>query len=184
MASMLLFSKEGRAASAQTDASGRSSSRSLLVTRQFIPEGFVYPSYAVFRDVLGLEIASAKNRICILARLFEDREIAGGLGLASRRALTALVRVEPRSTEANGSADPFMAGQTLRAFGLTPWENSLKKLKLSEPTVVAIDNRAWNISTDLSELRRSPVEVEPAPFTAREVCGWADAAAGAKAATR
>jgi hypothetical protein len=181
---MLLFSGERQAVSAPSEGSALPKSSSQSVARQFKAEGYVYPSYSVFRDVLNLEISSAKRRICVLARIFDDREIAYGLGLASRRAVAALMRLEPPASDSSPSSNPFNASDTLRAFGLTPWKESLKKLKLPEPTVIAIDSRAWSISSELSELRTAPVDVEPAPFTSAEVCGWADAAASAKAATR
>jgi hypothetical protein len=147
----------------------------------FNPEGSVFPSYPVFRDVLSRHVLTAGSRICVVSSVFEDREIGLMLFAASRRAVSTAIRVSPRSENQPGRL--HAVPDNLKMLGLPVQENSLQPLKLSGPTVIAIDRRAWSVSVPLSETLGEPVEVESAPWTAAEVCGWARSAQSAKAAT-
>ncbi|MEN9528244.1 MAG: hypothetical protein RI932_117 [Pseudomonadota bacterium] len=152
---------------------------------RFALTGSQFPSYDVFKDVFIAEMFQAKKRICILSTRFEDRELAFVLLNASRRSVSTHVRVEPQRTSTRvGVGRLGRVVDDLRSLGLTVLEQSLSKLNLPEPTLVALDNRAWNVSQGLSEVVARPVDVEAAPFTAAEVCSWAEAASSAKAATR
>jgi hypothetical protein len=176
---MLWFS-----ASALADADTKKPSP-VVNNLRFALTGSHFPSYEVFRDVLISEMFHAKKQICILAKRFEDRELAFVLLNASRRSLSTRVRVEPqRSGTGLASGRLGRVLDDLRSLGVTVSEQPLSKLNLPAPAVVALDNRAWTISEDLSEVVARPVDVEAAPFTSAEVCGWAEAAAGAKPATR
>jgi len=152
---------------------------------RFALNGSHFPSYDVFRDVLVSEMFQAKKRICIVSKRFEDRELAFVLFNASRRSVSTHVRVDPQKTlvgSASGRLERLL--DDLRSMGLTVSEQPFGNLNLPEPTLIALDNRAWSVSQGLSELVARPVDVEAAPFTAAEVCGWAEAAESAKAATR
>lgn len=179
MAFTLLYSANGRAENKKVE------SQTVLAPLQFRLEGSHYPSYSVFKGVLSAQMFSAKQRICILTQNFEDRELAFVLFNASRRALAAQLRVEPKLEDLALRGRLGRLLDDLRALGLSVSEASLKKLKLPKPTIIAIDNRAWSVSSELSELENVVVVVEAAPFTAAEVCGWAEAApSGAKPATQ
>jgi hypothetical protein len=149
----------------------------------FRPEGTSFPSWRVFRDALAGQFLHARSRVCIVSRSFEDRQLAGFLHAASQRGLLTALRLEPRvrSDQQNGRLE-HLAGE-LRALGLSVTEISLKSLKLNEPTLIAIDQRAWSVDADLSEFQKDAVEVEAARWTSDEVCRWAQAAQPAKAAT-
>lgn len=152
---------------------------------RFALNGSSFPSYDVFRDVFISEMFQAKKRICILSQKLEDRELALVLLSASRRSVTTHLRIEPQRTlSAAASGRLGRVLDDLRSLGLTVHEQSLSRLNLPEPTIVALDDRAWSISQGLSEFVARPVDVEAAPFTATEVCGWAEAAPGAKGATQ
>ena len=175
----LLYSANGKAENKKFD------SQTTMGPVQFRLEGSHYPSYSVFRDVLSAQMFSAKQRICILTKNFEDRELAFVLFNASRRALAAQLRVEPKLEGVGFRGRLGRLLDDLRALGLSVSDESLKNLKLPKATIIAIDNRAWSVSSELSELQNVIVDVEAAPFTAAEVCGWAEAApSGAKPATQ
>lgn len=152
---------------------------------KFKLDGQIFPTYSIFKDVLNSQLFSAKQRICVLTRNFEDRDVGLVLFNASRRALATYIRVEPkRGTLAAGDRLVRLTDD-LRGLGLTvSSEESMKNLKLPEPTIIAIDQQAWSVSADLSEMQISEVSVEAAPFTAAEVCAWAQFSAGAKGATQ
>ena len=172
----LLFSAESRASSVVP--------LSVQKSLQFGVEGNEFPTYAIFRDALNTQFFGAKHRICILTRKFEDREIALALFAASRRSLGTYLRIEPHRTEAANADRLMRLADDMRRVGLPIFEESLKKLKLSEPTMIAIDQRAWSVSVELSEMQNSTVSVEAAPMTSSEVCLWAQNSLSAKAATQ
>lgn len=148
---------------------------------RFNPEGSEYSSYLVFRDVLSGQILSARSRVCVVTTAFDDRELGLMMFAASRRALTTAIRTNPRPTALTSRLERLV--DEMRALGLPILELSLKNLKLSEPTVIALDQRAWTINQPLSETMAGAVEVESSAWTAAEVCGWAQAAQAAKATT-
>ena len=141
----------------------------------------LFPSYLVFRDALNAQILSGQSRVCILSDVFEDREIGLMVYGASRRALTTAVRINPRSGLLTGRLARL--ADELRNLGVSISELPLKPLKIATPTLVAVDRRAWSIDAPLSETHRGAVAVEPAAWTAGEVCQWAQDPQSAKAAT-
>jgi len=151
---------------------------------RFNPEGSQYPSFSSFRDALNAQIYSAQHRVCILSDDFQDREIGFALYNASRRAVLTRLRVDSRGSLKSGTAGRLgRLLDELQASGIPVLEKSLKSLRMPEPTILAIDQRAWSISAVLIETSSKAVEVEAAPFTTQEVCNWAEAASSAKAAT-
>lgn len=151
---------------------------------QFSLEGQSFPSYPTFRENLSHQIYGAKKRVCILSRRFEDREIALALFSASRRAVLTALRVHlKKQTTAQSDSLPRIS-EELVFLGIPILEKSLDPIKMTTPTILAIDGRAWSISSELYEFSRVEVSVEPAAMTATEVCRWAEGAVGAKAATR
>lgn len=141
----------------------------------------LFPSYLVFRDALNSQLLAAQNRVCILSDVFEDREIGLMVYGASRRALTTAIRMNPRSGLLTGRLARL--ADELRNLGIPIAESPLKSLKIGTPTLLAVDRRAWSIDAPLSETHRGPVAVEPAAWTAGEVCQWAQDPQSAKAAT-
>ena len=118
-----------------------------------------------------------------MSHVFEDRQLAGFLHAASQRGLLTTLRLEPsaRGDQRNGRLER-LAGE-LRMLGVSVSEMSLKTLKMNEPTLIAIDQKAWSVDAHLSEFHTEPVEVEAARWTSEEICRWAQAAQAAKAAT-
>lgn len=171
---MLLFCESARA-----DTSVKTSK-----STQFSLEGQSFPSYPTFRENLSQQIYGAKKRICILSRRFEDREIALALFSASRRAVLTALRVHPKKETADQPDSPPRISEELALLSIPVLEKSLTPIKMTTPTILAIDGRAWSISSELYEFARVEVNVEPAAMTATEVCRWAEGAVGAKAATR
>lgn len=141
----------------------------------------MFPSYAVFRDILSRQILEARSRICIVSASFEDRELALMLYGVSRRAVTTAIRVNPRGIRQGGRLEKVV--DELVTLGLPVQEVSLASLKLNEPTVIAIDSRTWSVGSPLRQTFSSEVEVEAAPWTSAEVCRWAQAAQSAKPQT-
>lgn len=162
-------------------ANGRAEASPAEGTAVFNPEGSTFPSYAVFRDVLSEQILKAGSRICILSPVFEDRELGLFVLGASQRALATAIRVNPRVKNESGRLQTVL--DNLKFLGVPVQENALKSLKPADPTFIAIDRKAWAISVPLSETSAGSVEVEAAPWTSAEVCGWAGSAQSAKAAT-
>jgi hypothetical protein len=155
--------------------------KSARTALSFDAEGSILPSYSVFRDVLSEQFLNARSRICVVSSALEDREIALMLFGASQRAVGTAVRVAPRVQNQSGRLQTVV--DTLQFLGVPVTESSLKPLKLSGPTFIAIDRRVWAVNVPLSETSTSSVEVESAPWTSAEVCGWAGSAQSAKAAT-
>lgn len=127
-------------------------------------------------------IAAARGRVCLISRKFEDRDVALALFAASRRALTTALKVATPTEKKNSRLSQLT--EELRFFGLPVLEASLTPLKLSVPTLLALDDRAWSVSSEFYELHRGEVTVVPAALTAGEVCRWAEDSRGAKATTR
>ncbi|MFZ9520058.1 MAG: hypothetical protein ACO3A4_06220 [Silvanigrellaceae bacterium] len=147
----------------------------------FRAEGVVFPSWRVFRDALADQFLNAKSRICVLSQTFEDRQLASFLHGAAQRGLLTALRLEPLSEKQNGRLER-LAGE-LRILGVSVSETSLKPLKINEPSLVAIDQKAWSIDAGLSEFQNNAIEIEASRWTADEVCRWAQAAQSAKPAT-
>ncbi len=99
----------------------------------------------------------------------------------SRRAVATAIRVNPRGSRQGGRLEKVV--DELVTLGLPVQELSIAPLKMNEPTLIAIDSRAWSVSSPLSQTASSEVEVEAAPWTSAEVCRWAQAAQSAKAQT-
>lgn len=146
-------------------------------------EAKIYPSYLVFRDALSAQILVAQSKICVVTTQFADRELGLFLFGAAHRAVSVALRMNPIK-RSEGTERLMSVAEEIRLLGVPLFELSLKPLKLTEPTYVAVDQRAWSIGAALVETPLSrAVEVEAAPWTSAEVCAWAQSAQSAKAAT-
>jgi hypothetical protein len=162
-------------------ASGRAEGQHAGATAPLKTEGSLFPSYPVFRDALSLQLLQARQRVCIVSSAFEDRELALMMYGVSRRSVSTAIRVNPRTRGPIGRIE--RVADELSALGLPVLELSIHGLKLSEPTLLAVDGHAWTVSVPLSQFKMTEVETAAAPWTAAEVCSWAEAARSAKPAT-
>ncbi|MEY2988319.1 MAG: hypothetical protein RJB13_1840 [Pseudomonadota bacterium] len=147
----------------------------------FVLEGQKFPSYSTFREALNQQIFAAKNRVCVLTQRLDDRELALALFSASRRAVLTALRVSLKKKTTEREERRL---EELSFLGIQILKKPLTALKMQSPTLLAIDGRAWSVSSELLEYLANEVTIEPAALTATEVCRWAEDAAGAKAATR
>lgn len=147
----------------------------------FSLEGQTFPSYPTFREALNQQLFAAKERICILADRLDDREMALALFAASRRAVSTTLRVTARNKSSERQERRL---EELGFLGVQALTKPLRSDKSQVPTIIALDGRAWNVSSELFEFSSGEVNVSASALTAAEVCRWAEGAEGAKAATR
>jgi hypothetical protein len=147
----------------------------------FSLEGQTFPSYPTFREAFNQQVFAAKERLCILANRLDDREMSLALFAASRRAVSTALRVTARNKIPERQERRL---EELGFLGVQVLTKPLRSGKSRVPTIIAIDSRAWNVSSELFEFSSGEVSVSPSALTAAEVCRWAEGAEGANAATR
>lgn len=130
-------------------------------------EGESFPGYSSFRDELVAHMRDARKRLAIVTPLLSDADVATALYAARMRGLQTMALLDTRGSRAYNSRHEYLARAKVPV-----WLVPLGGLRTESPSVLVVDDTAWNVGSHFDESAPGAVRVSAAGVTPDEIFSW------------